>query len=112
MTGEQEPTEQPRWIELFAPEYARTTVGLVLLETVVAIQLLVTLAVLPAVVKDLGGIHLYGLALSAAGLATAVVLPMSGRLVARWGLKTVFLASAAVFAAGSLVVTVAPSMPV
>ncbi len=112
VSDEQAPTEQPRWMELFAPEYARTTVGLVLLETVVAIQLLVTLAVLPAVVKDLGGIHLYGLALSAAGLATAVVLPMSGRLVARWGLRTVFLASVMVFAAGSLVVIAAPSMPV
>ncbi len=102
----------PRWRELFTDGRGRTTVGLVLMETVVAIQVLVTVAVLPAVVGDLGGLRLYGVALSASALATVVVLPVTPRLVLRWGLRNVFYLSAAVFLAGSVVVLAAPDMPI
>ena len=112
MSGAQERVEIPRRGELFSRGYARTTVGLVLLETLVAVQLLVTVAVLPAVVADLGGLRLYGVALSASGLATAVALPVTARLVVRWGLRPVFLGSVLVFAAGTVVVITAPNMPV
>ena len=112
MSGAQERVEIPRWGELFSRAYARTTVGLVLLETLVAVQMLVTVAVLPAVVDNLGGLRLYGVALSASGLATAVALPVTARLVVRWGLRPVFLGSVLVFAVGTVVVIAAPNMPV
>jgi len=98
----------PRWRELFADGLARTTVGLLLMETLVAIQVLVTVAVLPAVVSELGGIRLYGVALSASQLATVVVLPFTSRLVGRWGLRVVFWTSIGTFVAGSVLGVVAP----
>src|SRR5262245_20864682 len=76
----------PAWRELFAGGLARTTVGLFLMEGLVAVQVLVTVAVLPAVVSDLGGVRLYGAALSASEVAIVVVLPFTPRLVKRWGL--------------------------
>jgi MFS family permease len=111
VSGVHEPVDVPGWTELFSGGYARTTVGLVLLETLVAVQMLVTIAVLPAVVKDLGGIHLYGVALGAPALATAVALPVTARLVVRWGLRAVFLGSVIVFVTGTVVVILAPNMP-
>jgi len=74
----------PRWRELFSGGLALTTVGLLLMETLAAIQVLVTVAVLPAVVRELGGVGLYGVALSASQVATVVVLPFTARLVGRW----------------------------
>lgn len=99
----------PAWRELFAGGLARTTTGLLLMEGLVAVQVLVTVAVLPAVVSDLGGVRLYGSALSASQVATVVVLPFTPRLVQRWGLRGAFYASLAAFVLGSLVVITAPS---
>ena len=98
----------PAWRELFVGGLARTTIGLVLMEGLVAIQALVTVAVLPAVVSDLGGVRLYGAALSASQAATVVVLPFTPRLTNRWGLRGAFYASLAAFVAGSVVVIAAP----
>src|SRR3954468_22047010 len=99
----------PAWRELFACGLARTTVGLLLMEGLVAVQVLVTIAVLPAVVSDLGGVRLFGAALSSSQVATVVVLPFTPRLVARWGLRGAFYASLAAFVAGSLIVISAPA---
>ena len=108
MAPESSESEIPAWRELFAGGLARTTVGLVLMEGLVAVQVLVTVAVLPAVVSDLGGVRLYGPALSASQVATVVVLPFTPRLVSRWGLRGAFYASLGAFGAGSLVVISAP----
>jgi MFS family permease len=94
----------PAWRELVADGLARTTAGLLLMEGLVAVQVIVTVSVLPAVVSDLGGVRLYGAALSASQVATVVVLPFTPRLVRRWGLRGAFYASLAAFVAGSLVV--------
>jgi MFS family permease len=99
----------PAWRELFADGLARTTVGLLLMEGLVAVQVLVTVAVLPAVVSDLGSVRLFGAALSSSQVATVIVLPFTPRLVTRWGLRGAFYASLAAFGAGSLVVISAPA---
>jgi MFS family permease len=99
----------PGWRELFADGLARTTLGLLLMESLVAVQVLVTIAVLPAVVSDLGGVRLFGAALSSSQVATVIVLPFTPRLVARWGLSGAFYASLGAFVAGSLVVVSAPT---
>ena len=44
-------------------------VGLLLTELVVAVQILIVITLMPAIVRDIGGIRLYGLALSVAALA-------------------------------------------
>jgi MFS family permease len=99
----------PAWRELFAGGLARTTVGLLLMEGLVAVQVLVTIAVLPAVVSDLGGVRLFGAALSSSQVATVIVLPFTPRLVTRWGLRGAFYASLGTFVVGSLVVISAPT---
>ena len=55
----------PPWREMFVGRLGRITVGIVLMETLFAIQTLVTITVLPVVVAGLGGLRLYGVALSA-----------------------------------------------
>jgi MFS family permease len=99
----------PSWRELFVDGLARTTAGLLLMEGLVAVQVLVTVAVLPAVVSDLGGVRLYGAALSAPQVATVVVLPFTPRLVKWWGLRGAFYASLSAFVAGSVLVISAPA---
>jgi MFS family permease len=99
----------PAWRELFAGGLARTTAGLLLMEGLVAVQVLVTIAVLPAVVSDLGGVRLFGAALSSSQVATVIVLPFTPRLVATWGLRGAFYASLGAFVAGSLIVISAPA---
>jgi MFS family permease len=98
----------PGWRELVVGGLARTTAGLLLMESLVAVQVLVTVAVLPAVVSDLGGVRLYGAALSAPQVATVVVLPFTPRLVQWSGLRGAFYASVGAFVAGSLLVISAP----
>src|SRR4051812_32899393 len=79
------------------------------MEGLVAVQVLVTVSVLPAVVSDLGGVRLFGAALSSSQVATVVVLPFTPRLVARWRLRGAFYGSLAAFVAGSLIVISAPA---
>jgi MFS family permease len=107
-TAESESSAIPGWRELFVGGLARTTAGLLLMEGLVAVQVLVTVAVLPAVVSDLGGVRLYGAALSAPQAATVVVLPFTPRLVKWWGLRGAFYASLSAFVAGSILVISAP----
>jgi MFS family permease len=98
----------PTWGELFAAGLGRTTLGLLLMEGLVAVQVLVTIAVLPSVVSDLDGVRLFGAALSAEQVATVVVLPFTPKLVQRWGLRGAFYLSVGVFVTGSVVVILAP----
>ena len=105
------PGDHPSWRAMFAGRLGRITVGIVLMETLFAVQTLVTITVLPAVVADLGGIRLYGVALSASVLAGAVALPVAARIAYRFGALTTFTSSVAVFAAGTVVVITAQAMP-
>ena len=106
-TGEVE-SAAPAWRVLFVDGLARTTIGLLLMEGLVAVQAIVTVAVLPAVVADLGGVRLYGAALSASQVATVVVLPFTPVLAKRAGLAGAFYVSLGAFVAGSVVVVAAP----
>jgi len=96
---------------MFAGGLGRITIGIVLMETLFAIQTLVTITVLPAVVADLGGIRLYGVALSASVLAGAVALPVAARIAYRFGALATFTSAVVVFAAGTVVVITAKGMP-
>jgi MFS family permease len=75
----------PRWREVFQGALGRLTLGLFLLEVVGAIEILVVTTVMPRVVQDLGGLRLYGLAFSVAGLGTVIAIPLTGRAVDRVG---------------------------
>ncbi len=105
-----EPAIAPGWREVLR-HHGRLTVGLVVLETVTAIQLLIVITVLPVVVRDLGGLHLYGWALSASPLAAMVALPATGRLADRRGPAVALSMVLVIFVAGTLVASTAQDMP-
>jgi MFS family permease len=109
VTGAIDRVAVPGWRELFAPGRGRIAVGLVLMEFLVAIQVLVEVAVLPAIVAEFGGVRLLGVALSASQVATVVVLPFTPRLVRRWGLRPIFYVSVGVFLAGGALLVTAPT---
>jgi MFS family permease len=97
---------------VFAGPLGRLTFGLFLLEALAAVQILVVTTVMPAIVTDLGGLRFYGWAFSAAGLATVITIPLTGQVVDRVGPLRPLAVMLGVFAAGTLVAGLAPSMPV
>jgi predicted MFS family arabinose efflux permease len=82
----------------------------VLTELAVAVQILIVVTVLPAVVRQLGGIRLYGLALSAAAIAGIAAAPAAVRLLDRFGGRVVVPAGVLVFGCGALGAGLARSM--
>ncbi len=88
----------------------RLLAGLALTELVAAVQVLVVITVLPEVVRQLGGIRLYGLALSAAAVAGIGAAPAAAALLGRVGPWAVVPAGALVFGCGALGAGLAPSM--
>jgi MFS family permease len=105
--------EEPlvRWRALFQEGRAWLTVGVLLVEFLVAVQALVVTAIMPAVERDLGGLAYYGLAFSGFSIAALVAAPTAGRASDRRGPATPFLLFGGVFIAGTLLAGVAPSMP-
>ncbi len=100
----------PAWREVLRHR-GRLTIGLVLLETVTAIQLLIVITVLPVVVRDLGGLRFYGWALSASPLAAMIALPATGRMADRRGPATALMFVLSTFVVGTIVASTAPTMP-
>lgn len=88
----------------------RLTAGLILVETVAAIQVSVVAAIMPAVSRDLHGIQLYGLVFSGYALAGLAATPLAGYLADRYGPGQPFAITTAVFVAGSVMCGLAPNM--
>jgi MFS family permease len=65
----------------------RLTAGLLLLEALVAVQSPVVATIMPDVRRDLGMVQLYGLVLTATGLATIASIPIVGKAIDRFGTK-------------------------
>ena len=107
-----DPVAPPPWREVFRGRRGRLTAGLLLLEALVAVQSLVVATIMPDIRGELGMVHLYGLAFTAASLATIASIPIVGRAIDRYGTRTVLIPVLAVFAAGLLVSATAPAMPV
>ena len=100
------------WREVFSGRRGRLTAGLLLLEALVAVQVLVVATIMPDVRRDLGMVQLYGLVFTASSLATIASIPIVGRAVDRFGTRAVLVPVLAVFAAGLLVSATAPAMPI
>ncbi len=90
------------WRVILSGRRGRLLAGLMLTELVAAVQILIVITVLPAVVRQLGGIRLYGLALSAAAVAGIGAAPVAVRLLGRFGARYVVPAGAVVFCSGAL----------
>jgi MFS family permease len=89
----------------------RLTAGLALTEFVAGMQLLVVVAAMPQVLKDLGGVEFYGTIFSGYMLAGLVSIPLAGRTADRKGPTKPFVRGMLLFGVGSLLCALAPSMP-
>ena len=106
------PDRPPAWREVFHGRRGRLTAGLLLLEALVAVQVLIVATILPDVRRDLGMVQLYGLAFTASSLATLAAIPIAGRAVDRFGARATLPPVLFAFVGGLVVAAVAPSMPV
>ncbi|MGE0540210.1 MAG: MFS transporter [Dehalococcoidia bacterium] len=86
------------------------TIGLLLVVSLVAFEALAVATVMPAAVKDIGGLTLYGWTFSAFMLASLVTTIAAGEQADRRGPAIPFLAGIALFGLGLVVAGLAPSM--
>jgi MFS family permease len=104
--------DQPlKWRELFQNGRGPLTVGILLVEFLVAVQALVVTAIMPAIQKDLGGLGYYGLVLSGFSIAALVAAPTAGRATDRRGPARPFLLFSGLFIVGTVLAGAATSMP-
>ena len=96
----------------FGPGRRALTVGLILTVVGVGFEALAVATVLPAVVDDLGDLHLYGWAFSGFLLTQLVGVVIAGLLADARGPALPFALSVLLFAAGLVVGGLAPTMPV
>jgi MFS family permease len=101
-----------RWRELFQEGRANLTIGILLVEFLVAVQALVVTAIMPAIRHDLGGLEYYGLVFSGFSIAALVAAPTAGRATDRRGPAGPFLFFTAIFSVGTFLAGAATSMPV
>ncbi len=106
-TGATDPGESP-----FGPGRLALTVGLILTVVGVGFEALAVATVLPAVVDDLGGLHLYGWAFSGFLLTQLVGVVIAGLMADARGPGLPFALSVLLFAGGLVVGGLAPSMEV
>ena len=86
------------------------TVGLLLVVTLVAFELLAVATVMPTVRDELGGVRLYGWAFSAFLLSSIVGIVWAGEQCDARGPAAPFLAGLAFFSVGLVIAGLAPSM--
>ena len=106
-TPEQQP---PPWRAVFAGARGRLTTGLLLLEALVAIEIMVVATILPAVEADLHGLSLYGWVFVSLTLASFVTVPIAGRMTDRLGPRPVLGVSIAFYVVGLVLAAAAPTM--
>lgn len=86
------------------------TIGLVLIVSVAAFEALAVATILPATVREIGGLPYYGWAFTGFMLANLVGIPLSGRLVDRRGPVPLFVAGTLLFTGGLGIAGLAYSM--
>src|SRR5215472_8201024 len=103
---------QPDSGGLMAPQRRALTVGLVLTITFVASEALAVVTVMPVVVRDLGGLRLYGWVFSGFMLGSIVGIVAAGREADRRGPAPPFVAGVVLFTCWLALAGLAPSMGV
>ena len=100
----------PPWREVFTGARGRLTTGLLILEAIVAIEIMIVATILPAVEDDLQGLELYGWTFAALTLASFGAVPISGKLTDRLGPRVVFAGAIAIYGVGLVMAATAPTM--
>ncbi|HXA29791.1 MAG TPA: MFS transporter [Candidatus Angelobacter sp.] len=101
----------PSWREVMGSGRARLTAGLALTEFVAGMQALVVVSAMPKVLSDLGGVEFYGTVFSGYMVSGLVSIPLAGRAADREGPTKPFVRNLLVFALGTVLCVLAPSMP-
>lgn len=102
----------PKTSVLWSPAHRLTTIGLLLVVTLVAFEGLGVATAMPTLVAELHGLTLYSWPFTTFLVASVVATVLSGRLGDRRGPAPALLAGPALFAAGLIVAGTAPRMPV
>jgi len=97
---------------IWSSTHRSLTIGLVLTVSGAAFEALAVATTLPATIKDLGGLALYGWAFSAFMLANLIGITVAGAEADRQGPARPFIAGIAAFVLGLIVVGLAPSMAI
>lgn len=90
----------------------RLTVALCLVEFAAGMEALVVVAAMPKVLADLGGVEFYGTVFAGYMVSGLVSIPLAGRAADREGPSRPFLGMLGCFAVGTVLCSLAPSMPV
>ena len=112
MTSIDQLSEKPSVFHLFSTPLLPATLMLGGGVTLYAVETYITATIAPSMVRDIGGLDLFSWMTTlyvAAAVLGSIFVAMRPRGT---GLRTVYVAGAVVFAAGSLVCAVAPAMPV
>ncbi len=95
---------------VWSKTYRRLTVGLVLTVAAAAFEGLAVATIMPATVRDLGGLALYGWAFSAFMLTNLVGITIAGAEADRHGPARPFAAGVGLFSLGLVIAGTAPTM--
>lgn len=95
---------------VFSPGRRALTIGLVLIVSVAAFEALAVATILPATVREIGGLPYYGWAFTGFMLANLIGIALSGRAVDRSGPVPLFVAGVLLFTGGLGVAGFAYSM--
>jgi MFS family permease len=85
-------------------------IGLLILEAVIAIEIMVVAAILPQVQRELQGLQLYGWNYTALTLASFGAVPIAGRLTDRVGPRPVLGVAMGFYVVGLVLAATAPTM--
>ncbi|MFC9255436.1 MFS transporter [Amycolatopsis thailandensis] len=102
--------EKPKGV-LWTQEHRVTTIGLLLMVTLIAFESMGVATAMPTMVADLDGLALYAWPFTTFLVASVVATVLSGRLGDRKGPAPALLAGTALFAVGLLVAGLAHDMP-
>lgn len=106
------PDAAPGWGDLFSGRngiFAAALAGGVALH---AVNTYIATTVMPSVVREIGGLDFYAWATTLFVTGSIIGAALTARLLARFGPRGAYLTAAALFFAGTLLCSVAPSMPV
>ncbi len=98
------------WSDLLSPEYRRFTLMLVFSIALHASNFFIFATLAPSVVNDIGGLDLLSWATSLFVVSVIVSSAAGGMLKARFGARRSLVLAAIVFALGSLLTALAPTM--
>ncbi|HEX9122283.1 MAG TPA: MFS transporter [Actinomycetota bacterium] len=105
-----EATRPVPWREVFAGARGRLTAGLLVLEMLVAMQILIVATIMPAVRRDLGDVALYGWTFSASGLGQFAAIPIAGHALDRFGARRLLAVTLVAYSGGLVFAALSPTM--